>query len=112
LFSHKALYEDDNEDVLQSRDYRGENPWLRLRRHRKRQSPPHPTGDEEAATNPAEFHEDTSSDHGDPPTEDTNSEIEPLMSVAVCLGLLLAVTAVRVIACADSNPLKYSRSSW
>ncbi|KAG0697388.1 calcium proton exchanger [Suillus ampliporus] len=73
LFSHKALYDDDNADILQSRSYEGQNPWS-----------PDPMGHAEAAINPS----------GALPTEDANGEIEPYMSVGVGLGLLVVVTVL------------------
>lgn len=81
LFSHKAIYDDNNADIMQSRGYEGQNPWLRLRPYRRRlvQSP-----DAETAINPS----------GALPMEDTASEIEPFMSVGVCLGLLVVVTVL------------------
>jgi Ca2+:H+ antiporter len=90
LFSHKALYEDDNEDVLVSKDYaRGENPWLRLRPRRARP----PVVDEEVATRNAES---TDAEHS--ASTDSGTEVEPYMSVTVCLGLLVGVTVVSATA--------------
>jgi Ca2+:H+ antiporter len=93
LFSHKALYHDSGEDIQQSKNYEGQNPWLQLRLiRRKKATPvqsPLPMGDEEVALN----HTRT------PECTDTESEIETYMSVPVSLGLLVVVTVVRATPC-------------
>ncbi|KAG1733625.1 calcium proton exchanger [Suillus paluster] len=92
LFSHKALYDDNNPDIQQSRGYEGQNPWLRLRPRRRNGRPVQssdPTGDGQAS-GPADG---TDSELGPLPT-DAESEIEPYMSVGVCLGLLVVVTVL------------------
>lgn len=94
LFSHKALYHDSGEDILQSKGYEGQNPWLQLRLYRRKNATPVqsplPMGDEEVAINPAVAVEGS----------DTESEIETYMSVPVSLGLLVVVTVVRATPCA------------
>lgn len=88
LFSHKALYHDSGEDILQSKGYEGQNPWLQLRLYRRKNATPVqsplPMGDEEVAINPAVTIEGS----------DTESEIETYMSVPVSLGLLVVVTVL------------------
>jgi Ca2+:H+ antiporter len=91
LFSHKALYQDDNEDVMLSKGYDGPNPWLQLRPRRRRpQAVSSPDGEIVAGSHDVES---TDPEHESP---DSGTEVEPYMSVAVCLGLLVAVTVVRV----------------
>ncbi|KAH7927949.1 calcium/proton exchanger [Leucogyrophana mollusca] len=103
LFSHKALYDDANEDILISKKY-DKNPFV-LKRHRKNASA-HDDGrvtdgilmtspintrlSEEGTPLPAEGGpEDVESGHSDEQDEET-----PQMSVPVCLGLLIVVTVL------------------
>ncbi|OAX41165.1 Calcium/proton exchanger [Rhizopogon vinicolor AM-OR11-026] len=81
LFSHKALYEDDHDDVLASKGYTGTNPWLRLRLRRRNDKPLNPTGDRGVAN-------DTSGSHN------SASEVVPYMNIPVCLGLLASVAVI------------------
>ena len=101
MFSHKALYEDDNEDVLVSKGYaRGENPWLRLRPRRARPTvaSPIPVADEEAARRMDGRPNAESTDAAHSTSTDSVTEVEPYMSVTVCLGLLVGVTVVSATA--------------
>lgn len=89
LFSHKALYQDDNEDVQVSKGYDGPNPWLQLRpRRRRRQAVSSPDGEIVAGSH------DVESTGPENESLDSEGEVEPFMSVAVCLGLLVAVTVL------------------
>jgi len=89
LFSHKALYQDDNEDVQVSKGYDGPNPWLQLRpRRRRTQAVSSPDGEIVAESH------DVESTGPERESLDSEAEVEPYMSVAVCLGLLVAVTVL------------------
>jgi len=89
LFSHKALYQDDNEDVQVSKGYDGPNPWLQLRpRRRRTQAVSSPDGEIVAESH------DVESTGPERESLDSEAEVEPYMSVAVCLGLLAAVTVL------------------
>lgn len=96
LFSHKTLYDDKNTDIQQSVGYEGQNPWLQLRRYRRKNAKsvlsPEPTGDEEAVIIASGF-ESTNTNHV-AASDDSDSEIEPYMSVGVSLGLLVVVTVL------------------
>lgn len=84
-FSHKALYDDDNEDVQMSKAY--QNPWRRSRPHRS-------DGSAESAD----------SEH-DASSMDTEYDIVPHMSVNVTVVLLVVVTVlvtITVIVLVDS----------
>ncbi|KAJ8589017.1 Calcium/proton exchanger [Rhizopogon salebrosus TDB-379] len=97
LFSHKALYEDDNEDVLVSKGYaRGENPWLRLRPRRAGPTvaSPTPVVDEEVAAHMSRSRNAEGTDAEHSTSTDPGTEVEPYMSVTVCLGLLVGVTVL------------------
>ncbi|KAG1873021.1 calcium/proton exchanger [Suillus subalutaceus] len=101
LLSHKALYDDDNEDVQQTKGYTGENPFqlLRTRKNIKdgeTASSPSSAQDGEASTTlsrPADADPDV-----EPGIHSTSVEAEapeqPLMSLAVCLLLLVVVTVL------------------
>ncbi|KAG2133662.1 Calcium/proton exchanger [Suillus bovinus] len=96
LFSHKALYNDNNPDIQQTKGYDGQNPWLQLRLRRRKNAKhvqaPLPVADEEVASDVTVPPEGADSDHGSASTED--SEIEAYMSIPVCLGLLVSVTVL------------------
>ncbi|KAH7884520.1 hypothetical protein F5I97DRAFT_1830969 [Phlebopus sp. FC_14] len=123
LFSHKALYQDGNEDIQVSKKYEGDNPFdlkgkLRHRRERKHQdrasdksitgspmvaSPrlvaarDEPLGEPSAIPASAELISDLESAHHPMGFDDGKVELEleePQMSVAVSLGLLAAVTVL------------------
>jgi Ca2+:H+ antiporter len=97
LFSHKALYEDDNEDVLVSKGYaRGENPWLRLRPRRAGPTVASPTPMVDEEMSRSRNAEGTDAEHST--STDPGTEVEPYMSVTVCLGLLVGVTVVSATA--------------
>lgn len=92
--------------MLLSKGYAGENPWLRLRPRRgnpRTVLSPVPVGDEEAANSRPRNAESTDAEHevGSVSSTDSEIEVEPLMSVAVCLSLLVSVTVVCVTTCAD-----------
>ncbi|KAG1740581.1 calcium/proton exchanger, partial [Suillus lakei] len=104
LFSHKALYDDANEDMQPTKGYAGENPF-RLHRTRNPRnitdgemvSSPSSTHDREAATTsfrPADADPDV--EPGTHPTASVETEApeQPLMSLAVCLWLLVVVTVL------------------
>ncbi|KIJ67078.1 hypothetical protein HYDPIDRAFT_38504 [Hydnomerulius pinastri MD-312] len=120
LFSHKALYQDDHEDIQISKKYEGENPFsgrikrkLRHSKHPAKSSNSSITGDP-VVTSPSADHVHFQTDEGattlqstEPATIDIESgheihqmELEqqeaeaPQMSVAVSLGLLVAVTVL------------------
>jgi len=91
LFSHKALCEDDNEDVQPTKGYEGENPF-RLYSGSSRKNI---TDGESVLSPPDSMHEGmatTDVEHGSPSTE---APEQPQMSVAVCICLLVVVTVVR-----------------
>lgn len=71
-----------------SRGYDGPNPWLQLRpRRKRRQAVPSPDVEIIAGSHVTDPEHESS---------DSGVEVEPYMSVIVCLGLLVAVTVVRV----------------
>ncbi|KAG2137468.1 calcium proton exchanger [Suillus clintonianus] len=100
LFSHKALYDDANEDMQQTKGYVGENPF-RLQRMRNRRN----ITDGELASSPISTHEggaafrpaDAALDV-EPGTRSTapveEAEEQPMMSLAVSLWLLIVVTVL------------------
>ncbi|KAF8840135.1 calcium/proton exchanger [Paxillus ammoniavirescens] len=104
LFSHKALYQDDSDEIHPSKKYIGENPFsgpLRRRLRRGKQPADSITQSALAQVDHVHFEETiTSISHFEP---DFDPEImeqlelelveEPQMSVAVSLGLLVVVTA-------------------
>ncbi|KAG1722330.1 uncharacterized protein EDB91DRAFT_1088186 [Suillus paluster] len=94
LFTHTALYDDNNANPRAVRNIiRG----LRSRPYRCRNGRPVPSPDptgREAAINPFGPAEGTDLEHGAPSAEDTDSEIEPYTSVAVSLRILVVVTAL------------------
>jgi len=100
LFSHKEMYREDNEDVQVTKGYAGENPWLRLRPRRRRSESvlaPHPRGDEEAGNIPSRLPnaESTNIDESRPAlTTASEFGVEPEMSVAAALSLLVVITGV------------------
>jgi Ca2+:H+ antiporter len=100
LFSHKALYDDDNEDMQPTKGYTGENPF---RLHRTRRN----IMDGETVPSPSSAHGEP--DMTLPRPADANPDVEPatrstasveseaeqpLMSLAVCLWLLVVVTVL------------------
>lgn len=99
LFSHKALYDDDNEDMQKTKDYRGENPF---RLHRMRRN----IMEGETVSSPSSVHEggpamtlhrpaDANPDMEPGTHSSVETEVEqPLMSLAVCLWLLVVVTTL------------------
>ncbi|KAG1888365.1 calcium proton exchanger [Suillus subluteus] len=101
LLSHKALYDDDNEDVQPTKGYTGENPFQlhRTRRNIKdgeTASSPSSAQDGEASTTLSRL-ADADLDV-EPGTHSISVEAEapeqPLMSLAVCLLLLVVVTVL------------------
>jgi Ca2+:H+ antiporter len=101
LLSHKALYDDDSEDVQPTKRYTGENPF---RLHRTRRN----IEDGETVSSPSSAHGEASTmssrpadanpdvepgTHSTAPVE-TEAHEQPLMSLAVCLLLLVVVTAL------------------
>jgi len=110
LFSHKALYDDDHEDVQQTKGYQGENPF-RLHRRRNHMNitdnkTVSSTHDGQAATTSPLSRPEAAIPDVEPGNYSTTSvEIQapeqPQMSVRVCLSLLVVVTVVR--ACCDSD---------
>jgi Ca2+:H+ antiporter len=115
LLSHKALYDDDSEDVQPTKRYTGENPF---RLHRTRRN----IEDGETVSSPSSAHGEASTmssrpadanpdvepgTHSTAPVE-TEAPEQPLMSLAVCLLLLVVVTAV--CTCRDSHT-KFSEFS-
>lgn len=116
LFSHKALCDDDSEDMQQTKGYEGANPFqLYKRRDRKN------IADSETASNPSltEAARTSSSrpegansdlEHGNHATvtSDTEEPEQPQMSVTVCLCLLIVVTVVRAYCHSEGN---FSNSS-
>lgn len=98
LFSHKALYEDDSADIQETKGYAGQNPWLQLRLYRRKNAKsvqsPLPAGDEEVAFNHTVPTEGTHSERESASIGDTDTEIDPYMSVPVSLGLLVFVTVL------------------
>lgn len=99
LFSHKALYEDDHDDVLASKGYTGTNPWLRLRLRRRNDKPLNPAGDRGVANDTSGSHsventDDAERDVGSASLTDSASEVVPYMNIPVCLGLLASVAVI------------------
>lgn len=94
LFSHKALYNDNGADIQETRGYEGQNPWLQLRLYRRKNAKlvqsPEQTGDEETAIIPTVPTEGADSERG----LETDSVVEPYMSIPVSLGLLVVVTVL------------------
>lgn len=101
LFSHKALYDDNNEDMQQTKDYTGQNPF---RFHRTRRnimdgetvSSPNPAHDGEPAMtlpHPTDANPDVEPGAHSIASVETEAE-QPLMSLAVCLWLLVVVTVL------------------
>jgi Ca2+:H+ antiporter len=124
LFSHKALYDDDNEDMQPTKEYTGQNPFRLHRRHRNItdgetvSSPCSAHGGDAATTlsRPVDANPDVEpGTHSIASVEsETEAEVpeQPLMNLTVCLWLLVVVTVVR--ACRD-NHIKFSifpRFSW
>jgi Ca2+:H+ antiporter len=124
LFSHKALYDDDNEDIEHTKRYEGENPFkFRGLRNRKNIMggetvlSPSSTRIEEAPVLPSTRPEGVSfAASTEQPLQTTPStrpegatlDVErgshsaasaeqPLMSLTVCLWLLVVVTVVRAL---------------
>ncbi|KAG1838365.1 calcium proton exchanger [Suillus subalutaceus] len=112
LLSHKALYDDYADDIQMTRCYMGDNPFLlhRTRRnimHSETVSSPSSARHGEAAT--TSFHPSDANPDVEPGTRSIISvEMEPeqpLMSLAVCLWLLVAVmvlVAVTTVFLVDS----------
>lgn len=102
LFSHKALYGDDNEDMQPTREYMGQNPFRLHRTHRnitdsERVSSPSSAHDGGATTtlfHPTDANPDVEpGTHSKAPVE-TEVPEQPLMNLAVCLWLLVVVTVL------------------
>ncbi|KAJ8591762.1 calcium proton exchanger [Rhizopogon salebrosus TDB-379] len=98
LFSHKALCDDDNEDVQQTKGYEGENPF---RLYKKRNHENLVDGEmvsSEAASTPSLCRAEGAIpdvENGNRPTTTVETVPEqPQMSVAVCIGLLIFVTVL------------------
>ena len=86
-----------------TKDYAGENPWLRLRPCRRRSESilaPHPRGDEEAGNIPSRL--PNAIDESRPAsTTASGFGVEPELSVAVALSLLVVITVVCATAFSD-----------
>jgi len=104
LFSHKALYDDDNEDVQQTKGYDGENPFRLRRKHKRKNNitgeqyvlSPSSTHDVGVATTSSSTHPEVAIRDVEPGGHSAGkSQAEqPLMSVVVCLWLLVIVTVL------------------
>ncbi|KAG2357462.1 Sodium/calcium exchanger protein-domain-containing protein [Suillus spraguei] len=102
LFSHKALYDDDNEDMQPTKEYTGQNPFRLHRTHRDitdGETVPFPssTPEGEAATtlsHPADVNRDVEPAAHFIASVETVTPEQPLMSLTVCLCLLLVVTVL------------------
>lgn len=104
LFSHKALYDDDNEDMQPTKEYTGQNPFRLHRIHRnitdgERVSSPSSAHDGEAAialSHPADANPDVEPGTHSIASAETETEApeQPLMNLAVCLWLLVVVTVL------------------
>ncbi|KAH7906844.1 Calcium/proton exchanger [Hygrophoropsis aurantiaca] len=75
LFSHKALYDDGNEDIQASKKY-DKNPFV-LKRHRKHENALHHTQLDDIESGRSDEGEET-----------------PQMNVPTCMGLLIVVTVL------------------
>jgi Ca2+:H+ antiporter len=106
LFSHKALYDDDNEDMQPTKEYTGQNPFRLHRRHRnitdgETVSSPSSAHGGDAVTmlsRPADANPDVEpGTHSIASVEsETEAEVpeQPLMNLTVCLWLLVVVTVL------------------
>lgn len=111
LFSHKALYDDDNEDMQQTKRYEGENPFRLRRRHGRKNndknnimgdpivlSPSSTRNGEQPSASPPTPPECAVSDDveraGDPVRSGDEAVEQPMMSLAVSLWLLVIVTVL------------------
>ncbi|KAG2133802.1 calcium proton exchanger [Suillus bovinus] len=102
LFSHKALYDDNNEDMQPTKEYEGQNPF-RLHRTRRNitdaetvSSPTLAHGGEAAATlsHPTGANPDVEPGTHSIASVETEAPEQPLMNLAVCLWLLVVVTVL------------------
>ncbi|KAG1853166.1 calcium/proton exchanger [Suillus subalutaceus] len=84
LFSHKALYHDDNEDMQPTKEYTGQNPFRLHRTQRQLQTLSHPMD-----ANP-----DVEPGTHSIASVETEVPEQPLMNLAVCLWLLVVVTVL------------------
>ncbi|KAG1750398.1 calcium proton exchanger [Suillus paluster] len=106
LFSHKALYDDNNQDMQPTRGYKpGENPFRlsRIRNHKnitegQTVSSPNSIHEREAATTSrlsrSEPIPDVEPGSHSTASSETEASEQPLMSLAVCLWLLVGVTVL------------------
>ncbi|KAG2078544.1 calcium/proton exchanger [Suillus decipiens] len=102
LFSHKALYDDDNEDMQPTKEYAGQNPFRLHRTHRNITDgetvlSPSPTREGEASTTlsrPADVNRDVEPATHSIASVETVTPEQPLMSLTVCLCLLVIVTVL------------------
>ncbi|KAG2112550.1 calcium proton exchanger [Suillus discolor] len=103
LFSHKALYDDDNENMQPTKAYAGQNPFRLHRRRRiitdgENVSSPSSTHDREAAATlscPADANPDV--EPGTYSIASVETEIQPLMNIAVCFWLLAVVAVLTTV---------------
>ena len=113
LFSHKALYQDGSEEILESKRY-SENPFkIKTYRHGKRTAAPQYTETQlvssplaspqshprfsETANEAALAASDPESGHAVGPMLLEEESEEPQMSVSVSLSLLVLVTVVSLL---------------
>lgn len=97
LFSHKGLYQDDNEEILESKRY-SENPF-KFKRFRRGKRPVPQYTDTAVVGSPRQQVHSLPGDAIAEPTTDPEAGHEeeaesPQMTVAVSVGLLVAVTVV------------------
>ncbi|KAG2337806.1 calcium/proton exchanger [Suillus weaverae] len=102
LFSHQALYDDDNEDMQPTKGYTGKNPFQLYKTRRniedgETSSSPSSAQDREATTTlsrPADANPDVEPGTHSTASVETEAPEQPLMSLAVCLLLLVVVTVL------------------
>lgn len=102
LFSHQALYDDDNEDMQPTKRYTGKNPFQLYKTRRniedgETSSSPSSAQDREATTTlsrPADANPDVEPGTHSTASVETEAPEQPLMSLAVCLLLLVVVTVL------------------
>ncbi|KAG1873383.1 Sodium/calcium exchanger protein-domain-containing protein [Suillus tomentosus] len=103
LCSHKALYDDVNEDMQPTKGYAGQNPFRLHRRRRvitdgENVLSPSSTHDREAAatlSHPTDPNPDV--EPGTHSIASVETEIQPLMNLAVCFWLLAVVTVLTTV---------------
>ncbi|KAG2112544.1 uncharacterized protein F5147DRAFT_683310 [Suillus discolor] len=100
LFSHKALYADDNENMQPTKAYAGQKPFRLHRRRRiitdgENVSSPSSTHDREAAATFADANPDV--EPGTYSIASVEIEIQPLMNIAVCIWLLAVVAVLTTV---------------